>query len=113
MLTEGNNLLVILLLIPGTLLSLAGLLFLTEALERRSSTVLVRMALRSTRSTPEATEQLVAAELSHRLQAAGLGRRPLEDVAAEAAVPTDVAKAVLAAEDTGEFEPVASVAPIA
>ena len=102
---------VILLLVPGTLAALAGLLFLTEALERRSSDVMVRMALRSSRSTPEATEQLVAGELSHRLQAAGLGRRPLEAVAAEAAVSTDVAKAVLAAEDTGEFEPVASAAP--
>ena len=103
--------LVILLLIPATLVALAGLLFLTEALERRSSDVMVRMALRSSRNTPEATEQLVAAELSRRLRAAGLGRRPLENVAAETAVPTDVAKAVLAAEDTGEFEPVAPAAP--
>ena len=109
-LTLGNNDTVILLLIPGTLAALAGLLFLTEALDRRSSDVMVRMAVRSTRSTPEATERLVAAELAHRLEVAGLGRRPIEAVAAEAAVPTAVAKAVLAAEDTGEFEPVAPVA---
>lgn len=100
----------ILLLIPVTLASLAGLLFLTEALERRSSDVMLRMALRSSRSSPEATERLVTAEMSRRLQAAGLGRRPLAAVAAEAAVPTDVARAVLAAEDTGEFEPVAPAA---
>jgi len=97
---------VILLLIPLTLACLAGLLFLTEALERRSSDVMVRMALRSSRSSPEATERLVTAELSRRLHAAGLGRRPLAAVAIEAAVPTEVAKAVLVAEDTGEFEPV-------
>ncbi|MDQ3385704.1 MAG: hypothetical protein M3503_06820, partial [Actinomycetota bacterium] len=94
-LTEGNSVPVVLLLIPGTLASLAGLLFLTEALERRSSDVVVRMALRSSRNTPEATERLVAAELSHRLQVAGLGRRPLETVAMEAAMSPDVAMAVL------------------
>ena len=97
---------VILLLIPLTLACLAALLLLTEALERRSSDVMVRLALRSVRSSPEATERLVTEELSRRLHAAGLGRRSLAAVAVEAAVPTAVAKAVLAAEDTGEFEPV-------
>lgn len=96
----------ILLLIPLTLASLAGLLFFTEMLERRSSVAMVRMALRSPKSTPEATETLVAAELARRLEAAGLGQRPIAEVAEEADVPTEVAKAVLAEEDTGEFEPV-------
>lgn len=97
---------VILLLIPLTLASLAGLLLLTDALERRSFDVLVRMSLRSSKSTPEATEQLVTVELARRLHAAGLGRRPLAAVAMEAAVSTEVAKAVLVTEDTGEFDPV-------
>lgn len=97
----------ILLLIPLTLASLAALLFFTEALERRSSQAMIRMALRSATSTPEHTEALVTAELSRRLAAAGLGSRPLAEVAADAHVAPDVAKAVLAAEDTGEFEPVA------
>ena len=96
----------ILLLIPLTLASLAGLLFFTEMLERRSSVAMVRMSLRSPKSTPEATETLVAAELARRLEAAGLGTRPLAEVAQEAEVSTEVAKAVLAEEDTGEFDPV-------
>ena len=96
----------ILLLIPLTLACLAGLLLLTEALERRSSDVMVRLALRSVRSTPEETERIVTQEAARRLHLAGLGRRPLAAVAVEAAVPTAVAKAVLVAEDTGEFEPV-------
>jgi hypothetical protein len=102
---------VILLLIPLTLASLTGLLFLTEALERRSSDVMLRLAVRSSRSTPEATELLVTAELSRRLHAAGLGRRPLAAVAVEAEVSTEVAKAVLVADETGEFEPVSTAAP--
>lgn len=97
----------ILLLIPLTLISLAALLFFTEALERRSSRAMIQMALRSATSTPEHIEALVAAELSRRLAAAGLGSRPLAEVAAEAHVTPDAAKAVLAEEDTGEFEPVA------
>lgn len=96
----------ILLLIPLTLASLAGLLFLTEMLERRSSVAMVRMALRSPKGTPEVTETLVAAELARRLETAGLGTRPLAEVAQEADVSTEVAKAVLAQEDTGEFDPV-------
>lgn len=96
----------ILLLIPLTLASLAGLLFFTEMLERRSSVAMVRMALRSPKSTPEATETLVAAELARRLEAAGLGRRPIADVAEDADVSPALAKAVLAQEDTGEFDPV-------
>ena len=101
----------ILLLIPLTLASLTGLLFLTEALERRSSDVMLRLAVRSSRSTPEATELLATAELSRRLHAAGLGRRPLAAVAVEAAVSTEVAKAVLVADETGEFEPVPATGP--
>lgn len=65
----------ILLIIPVALTALAALLFVTEALERRSSDAFVRMALRS-RRTPEATEVVVAAELARRLEAAGLGHRP-------------------------------------
>lgn len=103
---EGNSDIVILLLIPLTLAALAGLLFFTEALERRSSNAMVRMSLRSPKSTPEATESLVAAELAGRLEAAGLGRRPIAEVAEVAHVAPEVAKAVLANEDTGEFDPV-------
>lgn len=67
--------LLLLLLIPLSLASLAGLLFLTEALERRSSSALVRMAIRSPRSSPEAAERIVSAELSRRLRAAGYADR--------------------------------------
>jgi hypothetical protein len=66
----------ILLVIPVALVSLAGLLFLTESLERRSSDVMLRMAMRSSRTSPEATERLFATELAHRLELAGLARRP-------------------------------------
>ena len=66
----------VLLLIPLTLASLAGLLVMTEALERRSSEAMVRMAIRSQRRDLEAVESLVAVELGRRLDAAGLGRRP-------------------------------------
>ena len=87
-----------LLLIPLTLASLSALLVLTEALERRSSAAMVRMAIRSSRRTPEDTETLVAAELGRRLLAAGLGNRPVEAVAKDAHVPAEVVEAVLAAE---------------
>lgn len=87
-----------LLLIPLTLASLSALLVLTEALERRSSAAMVRMAIRSPRRTPEDTETLVANELGRRLQAAGLGHRPVAAVAKDAHVPTEVVEAVLAAE---------------
>ncbi len=94
----------ILLLIPATLASLAALLFFTEVLERRSSDVMVRLAIRSPRSTPEATESLVAAELARRLDAAGLGRRPVAEVAEAADIPEAVVHRVLAAaDDTGEI----------
>ncbi len=86
-----------LLLIPLTLASMSALLILTETLERRSSAALVRMAIRSPRRTPEDTEMLVAAELGRRLQAAGLGRRPVAAVAHDAHVPTQVVEAVMAA----------------
>jgi hypothetical protein len=66
----------ILLLIPVALVSLAGLLFLSESLERRSSDAMLRMAMRSSRTSPEATELLFATELAHRLEMAGLSRRP-------------------------------------
>lgn len=69
----------ILLLIPVVLLSLAGLLFLSESLERRSSDALLRMAMRSPRASLEATEMIFATELAHRLELAGLGRRRVVD----------------------------------
>lgn len=94
----------LLLLIPVTIASLAGLLFFTEALERRSSDVLLRLAIRSARSSPEATETLVAAELARRLDAAGLGQRPVHEVAASAHVsPAVVERVLAAAEDTGQI----------
>jgi type IV pilus biogenesis protein CpaD/CtpE len=96
---------VILLLIPMTLASLAALLFLTDALERRSSDVLVRMAIKSPRSSFEATETLVAGELARRLEAAGLGQRPVAEVARDAHVAPAVVERVIAAaqDDTGEI----------
>lgn len=93
----------VLLLIPLTLASLVALLFLTESLERRSSDALLRMAIRS-RSTPEATETLVANELARRLEAAGLGHRPVIDVAQDAHVaPAVVERVIAAADDTGDI----------
>ena len=88
----------ILLLIPLTLVSLSALLVLTETLERRSSTAMVRMAIRSSRSTLEDTETLVALELGRRLHAAGLGQRPVAAVARDAHVPAVVIEKVLAAD---------------
>lgn len=96
--------LVILLLIPVTIAALAALLFFTEALERRSSDAMVRMAIRSNRSTPEALETLVSAELARRLEAAGLGKRPVVEVARDANVASEVVERVVAAaDDTGEI----------
>ncbi len=94
---QGEGVLV-LLLIPLTLASLSALLFLTETLERRSSAAMVRMSIRSPRSSFEDTETLVANELGRRLQAAGLGHRPVAAVARDASVPTEVVERVLAAE---------------
>ena len=68
-----------LLLIPVVLVSLAGLLLLSESLERRSSDVMLRMAMRSSRTSPEATEVIFATELARRLEVAGLSRRPSVD----------------------------------
>jgi hypothetical protein len=68
-----------LLLIPVVLAFLAGLLFLSESLEQRSSDAMLRMAMRSSRTTPEATELIFATELARRLELAGLGRRPVAD----------------------------------
>ena len=78
----------ILLLIPVTLVALVGLLALTEVLDRRSSEAMVRMALRSRRATPEATETIVTAELSRRLRAAGVASRPSVPVTPEATPAT-------------------------
>lgn len=64
----------ILLLIPVVLGSLAGLLFLSESLERRSSDAMLRMVMRSPRTSLEATEMIFATELAHRIELAGLGR---------------------------------------
>ena len=88
----------VLLLIPLTLASLSALLVLTETLERRSSTAMVRMAIRSSRCSPEDTETLVALELGRRLHAAGLGHRPVAAVARDAHVPAVVVEKVLAAD---------------
>lgn len=66
---------VLLLLIPLTLVGLTGLLFLTELLDRRSSNALMRMAVRSPRSSPEVAEQVVSLESARRLRAAGMADR--------------------------------------
>lgn len=75
----------LLLLIPVTIAALIAVLVFTEALDRRSGDVFVRLAVRSGRATPEAIEILVATEVSRRLHAAGLGNRP----AHQAAVPVE------------------------
>ena len=68
-----------LLLVPLVLVSLAGLLFLSESLERWSSNAMLRMTMRSPQASLEATEMIFATELARRLEVAGLGRRRIVD----------------------------------
>ena len=63
-----------LLLVPLALLVVAGLLALATALEQKRTKVLVRLTVRSN-SSPEAAEQLIAAELAPVLAAQGLDHR--------------------------------------
>jgi hypothetical protein len=64
----------IMLLVPGALLMVAGLLMLASHLEQRRARVLVRLTVRSNAS-PEAAEALIAAELAPVLAASGLTDR--------------------------------------
>jgi hypothetical protein len=64
----------LLLLVPGALLVLAGLLALAANLEQRRARVLVRLTMRSDAS-PETAERIVAAELAPLLAAEGLTDR--------------------------------------
>lgn len=64
-----------LLLLPLSLATLAGVLALASSLEGRRVRVLVRMSVRSKTSTPELVEALVAAELAPLLAAHGITPR--------------------------------------
>lgn len=65
------------LLIPLSLMFFFGLLALADALERRTSLLLVRSSLRSPLSCEE-TEAVIAANLAPCLEAAGLGREVVD-----------------------------------
>lgn len=91
---------VILLLIPMTLASLAALLVLSESLERRSTGSMARMSMRSERRSLEADKSIVARELGRRLDAAGLGRRPVGAVAVAAFEATRARDAMAATRST-------------
>ena len=69
--TPWYNSPVAMLLVPAGLLALVALLWLAEALERRTPTFFVRFALRS-RASDEVTERVVAAELAPLLRVNGL-----------------------------------------
>ena len=63
-----------LLLVPAALLVVVGLLALATALEQKRTRVLVRLTVRG-KSSPEAAEKLIAAELAPVLAAQGLDHR--------------------------------------
>jgi hypothetical protein len=65
---------VILLLLPLSLATLAGLLALASHLEGRRVRVMVKMSVRSKTVSPELVEALVAAELAPVLAAHGVRR---------------------------------------
>jgi hypothetical protein len=65
---------VMLLAVPTALFAIAGLLFLASHLEQRRTSVLVRLAVRTKRTTPEIAEAVIASELAPLLARSGLLR---------------------------------------
>lgn len=70
----GTQAVVMLMAVPLALMTMAGLLFLASHLERQRMSALVRMTVRSRRTSPETAEAVIASELAPLLRRNGLLR---------------------------------------